>query len=171
MKIVIISDTHQQNASSNIMFLAPVLRGADMVIHAGDFTELGTLNYLQEFHSFRGVYGNADSLEIRTKINEKQILDFGAYRLGIFHGHGTNATTIDRAYNAFGEDHVDIIVFGHSHQPVICTKNKVLMLNPGSPTNKRKERWFSYILLNITATGIAANLVLAENIMELDQYQ
>lgn len=47
--------------------------------------------------------------------------------------------TLDRIYSIFKDDNVDIILFGHSHQPMIKTKNKTLIINPGSPSkNKRK---------------------------------
>jgi putative phosphoesterase len=55
----------------------------------------------------------------------------------------------ENAYDKFKDDEVDIIIFGHNHQPAIFTKNKILMLNPGSLTNKRREKWHSFIILDI----------------------
>lgn len=58
----------------------------------------------------------------------------------------------------FKDDKIDIIIFGHSHQPVIKTINKTLMLNPGTPTSKRKERWYSVIILELSKGYINAQL-------------
>jgi putative phosphoesterase len=58
----------------------------------------------------------------------------------------------------FKEDKVDIIIFGHSHQPIIKTINKTLMLNPGSPTSKGKERWYSVIILELERECINAQI-------------
>jgi putative phosphoesterase len=82
------------------------------------------------------------------------------YKIGIYHGHGDEKTTIERAYEIFKDENVDIIIFGHSHKPAILTKNKILMLNPGSLTSKRAERWFSYIILNLEKEGIDVQIKL-----------
>ena len=86
-------------------------------------------------------------LEILLK--EKMIIPVEGYKIGLYHGHGNSKNTLERAYTAFSGDKVDIIVFGHSHQPLILTKNKILMINPGSPSYKRKEPWYSYVILEI----------------------
>ena len=65
---------------------------------------------------------------------------------------------LDTAYDKFIDDKVDIIVFGHSHQPLILTKNKVLMINPGSPSYKRREPWYSYVILEIQDKKINVQL-------------
>ncbi|WP_034327778.1 metallophosphoesterase family protein [Alkaliphilus transvaalensis] len=150
MKIAIISDTHinKQIEGFKEMIEFHFLE-FDMIIHAGDYHHEGALRLLQATGKFIGVWGNADSEEVKKKLNEKEIIEIADLRIGVFHGHGTKKTTIERAFDTFQEDTVDIIVFGHSHQPLVQTKKGVLMLNPGSFTNKRRERWFSYIVLEI----------------------
>lgn len=159
MKVGIISDTH---INKDISKLSHITRnfpgGADYIIHAGDYTSIQAAEILMEHNHFVGVFGNADEEGVKALLKEKEIIELEGCRIGVFHGHGQGKTTIDRAYEAFQRDHVDIIIFGHSHQPVIVTKNGVLMLNPGSPTSKRKERWFSYILLELEGKLIRATL-------------
>lgn len=150
MKIGIISDTHLEENISKIQdILERYLDDADMIIHAGDYISLRVLDFLRQHKRFYGVWGNVDSIEVKDRIREKEILDIQGLRIGIFHGHGTGGSTMDRAYGAFENDSVDAIIFGHSHQPSITTKKGILMLNPGSPTRKRMERWFSCIILEI----------------------
>lgn len=159
MKIAVFSDTHGTGASFSLDWALPYLTAADAVLHAGDFTAPATLAFFRKFSGFHGVTGNGDQPEIAAALPGQQILELAAYRIGLFHGHGLGKTTPERAYAAFADKQVDIIVFGHSHQPAIFTKNKLLLLNPGSPTNKRKERWFSFILLELSPSRVAATLL------------
>lgn len=158
MKVIVISDTHLQ-APEKLTWLTSRHPDADAIIHAGDYTNSSVLTYLQSQRPFLGVAGNNDPEEIKRLLPEKQILTLDSYQVGLFHGHGTGGTTPDRAFQAFAGDQVDIIIFGHSHQPCIFTRNKILLLNPGSLTAKRKERWFSYIILTLEPVGPAAQLI------------
>ncbi|HWR42770.1 metallophosphoesterase [Sporomusa sp.] len=164
MRIAIISDTHLNHDTTKLEVLLDRLGPVDFILHAGDYTGEGVVKILQATAMFYGVWGNADSSIIQDSLKEKEIITFGSYRLGIFHGHGTGKCTVDRAYAAFENENLDIIVFGHSHQPLICTKNKVLMLNPGSPTNKRTQRWFTCIVLDLLSTSIEAKIIFLDNI-------
>ena len=163
MNVAIISDTHLKKNSGQLNNLIAKFRNADLVIHAGDFGEAWVLEYLRQHFNFIGVWGNIDDDIIKVSLQERLILQIGPYKVGVFHGHGKGKTTIERAYSNFENDQVDIIIFGHSHQPTISTKNKVLMLNPGSFINKRKERWFSYIMLTVDSECLQANLMISEN--------
>lgn len=155
MRIGIISDTHIHRHSERLIeFVNRYMENVDMIIHAGDFTSIEVVNVLMKYNNFIGVFGNNDNESIRSVLRDKEILRIMGYKIGIFHGHGEGKTTLERAYDKFKEDRVDIIIFGHSHQPLITTKNKTLMLNPGSPTYKRKGRWYSYILLELKEDSI-----------------
>lgn len=159
MNIAIISDTHLKKNSGQLDHLMTEFCDADLVIHAGDYGGAWVVEYLQNHFNFIGVWGNIDDVTIKTYLQEKLILNIGPYQVGVCHGHGKMKTTIERAYANFENSIVDIIIFGHSHQPIISTKNKILMLNPGSLTNKRQERWFSYIMLTVDSSGLRAKLV------------
>ena len=86
-------------------------------------------------------------------------MELNGYKIGLFHGHGEEKTTMDRAYQRFAETDVDIIAFGHSHQSLIKTHKGVLMLNPGSPTNKRWEKFYSFISLQLNENKINAEVI------------
>ena len=162
MKIAIIADTHLKKDTGQLDRLMVEFGRTDVVIHAGDYGETWVLDYFQKHFNFSGVWGNTDNAAIRSRVPEKQIVKAGPYRLGVCHGHGQGKTTAERAYAHFAGDPVDIIIFGHSHQPMIYTKNKVLMLNPGSLTSKRRERWFSYIILTVGVSGLKPELTFLE---------
>jgi len=155
MLIGIISDTHiKKNTTSFINMLKNYFDEVNMIIHAGDYINDDVVKILNDNFKFIGVWGNADNTAVKNLLNEKEIINIESYRIGIFHGHGKVSTTLDRASEKFKNDNVDIVIFGHSHQPLIKTKNGILMLNPGSLTAKRREKWPSYIILKINANHL-----------------
>lgn len=150
MKIAILSDTHVKKHSDKLFKLIDNLfNETDMIIHAGDYVSSSVVSKLREHKNFIGVWGNNDKGYIRDLLEEKKIISVEGYKIGIYHGHGNCKNTLQRAYDEFNDDRVDIIIFGHSHQPLVLTKNKVLMINPGSPSCKRREVWYSYVILEI----------------------
>lgn len=133
-------------------------KDVDLIIHLGDFTSMKVLEKLRKKKKVIGVWGNNDGKLLRKELKEKEIINLNGYKIGLFHGHGTEKNTLDRVYKIFKDDDVDIILFGHSHQPMIKTKNKVLIINPGSPSKKIRERWFSYAILTLKKKKIDAKI-------------
>lgn len=159
MKIAILSDTHVKKHSEKLFKLIDYLfKEADMIIHAGDYISSSVVSKLREHKNFVGVWGNNDKGYIRDLLEEKKIITVEGYKIGLYHGHGNSKNTLERAYDEFTDNRVDIIVFGHSHQPLVLTKNKVIMINPGSPSCKRKEAWYSYVILEIEDKKINVQL-------------
>lgn len=159
MKVAIISDTHIKKHFTKLEDLVNSrFKNVDLIIHAGDYTNPNTITYLKTVNKFIGVYGNNDNSTIRNDLKLKEIFKLEKYTVGIYHGHGDKGTTLDNVLNEFKNDKVDIIIFGHSHKPTILTKNNILLLNPGSATSKRKERWYSYIILEICENNISATI-------------
>lgn len=159
MKIAILSDTHAKKHSDKLFkFIDILFKEADMIIHAGDYVSSSIVSKLREHKNFVGVWGNNDKGYIRDLLKEKTIISVEGYKIGLYHGHGNSKNTLQRAYDEFSADKVDIIIFGHSHQPLILTKSKVLMINPGSPSCKRKEPWYSYVILEIKGKKINVQL-------------
>ncbi|WFA10186.1 metallophosphoesterase family protein [Tissierella sp. Yu-01] len=159
MKIGIISDTHISKDSYLIKhILDTYFKDVDMIIHAGDYINENVIKIIRDYKDFIGVHGNVDNDNVKELLKEKEIITLEGYRIGIFHGHGNEGATLTRAFNSFKDDNVDIIIFGHSHQPLVKTEKGILMLNPGSITTKRFERWFSYIILELKTDGIKVNL-------------
>jgi len=159
MLIGVISDTHIPNRAKSIP--KEIFHGfskVDMIIHAGDICEEYVLDDLELIAPVKAVAGNMDSWDLHKKIPRKQILDIKGYRIGIIHGDGDKGTTTQRVLDAFKDDKVNCIVFGHSHQVFNSLNGDILLFNPGSPTDKRKSQYFSYGLLQIGDT-IEAKIV------------
>lgn len=150
MKIGIISDTHTSKHFSKLKdFLLKNLKDADLIIHAGDYTSSEVISILKERGDFIGVYGNNDKSKIRSILPCKHVITIEDYKIGICHGDGSKKNTIDNVMDTFKDEKLDIIIYGHSHKPCIFTKGKTMYLNPGSCLSKRKEPWFSYIILEL----------------------
>lgn len=152
-KIVILSDTHiPMRAKKLPQALVAECQNADFIIHAGDWQTLDVYYELAAYAQTDGVTGNVDPWEILDRFGKKKILTFGDIKVGIIHGDGIRQTTEQRAFDAFADDEVDIIVFGHSHIPVMREVQGVTLFNPGSPTDKRQQPQYSFGLLEIADT-------------------
>lgn len=122
----------------------------DHIIHAGDILDLKVIHTLEKLAPVTAVAGNVDSREIFERFGEKKILPFDSFRFGIFHGHGKKGKTMDRAIEAFEENLVDCIIFGHSHIPYCGYHGNTLLFNPGSPTDKRRNPYYSFGIIEVT---------------------
>jgi len=67
------------------------------------------------------------------------------------HGWGVLAGIEERVLESFSTDCLDVLVFGHSHRPVCRQDGSVLLLNPGSPTDRRSAPYHSVGLLHINS--------------------
>ncbi|TFJ91778.1 metallophosphoesterase family protein [Lentibacillus salicampi] len=150
MKIVVTADTHLKEAGKLPTRLAMELQSADFIIHAGDLKSPDVYTELLEYGDVTGVYGNIDGDDIRGHLPAKQTLDVAGFTIGVVHGHGDKKTTEKRALEAFNDDQPDVIIFGHSHIPMIRYLKKQLLLNPGSPTDKRALPYYSFAILEVT---------------------
>jgi uncharacterized protein len=145
MKIVVLSDTHLPKRTKGLpKRLIDELKDADLIIHAGDWQSIDVYNELLSYAKVEGVYGNGDGDDIKSLFREKRIVEVGGFKIGITHGHGKGKTTEKRAIQAFDREKVDCIVFGHSHIPIKKFENEVLLFNPGSPTDKRRQEKYSF---------------------------
>lgn len=159
MKIVVISDTHMPRKSKSLPDkLLADLQDCDYIIHAGDWQTVELYNELKRFGPVIGVTGNVDGPELKSLLKTKDILQVGNFHIGVVHGHGSGKTTEKRAIETFTADKVDCIVFGHSHIPVNKEVGGIIIFNPGSPTDKRRQKQFSYGILTVGEEIVAKHV-------------
>lgn len=159
MRIGIISDTHAKKNISRLRdIIASKFKDVDIIMHAGDYTTSRVIYMIKEYKPFTGVFGNNDGDDVKKLVKEKEIYTAFDKRIGLYHCLGDGDKALECAYDTFKNDNVDIIIFGHSHQPIITTIGKTLMLNPGSLTHKRKGGLNSYIILNIDKEKVNAEM-------------
>lgn len=162
MKIVVVSDTHMPRMAKKLPErLVRSLATAERILHAGDWTSEAVYDQLARFAPVEGVAGNNDGSAIAAKLGYRKKLFIGEVRIGLVHGHGPQArrTAEQQAALSFAPDEVDMVVFGHSHVPLRKTVGGVLMFNPGSPTDKRRQKQFSFGILEIEGKLVQARHV------------
>lgn len=145
MRIVVVSDTHMPHSAKTIPDkLKKALVKADCILHAGDWCTMDVVRAFEAYAPVEGVAGNNDGRDLAERFGLRKRLELGGVRIGIVHGHGYGGTTESRALQAFRNDQVDVILFGHSHVPLVRREGNVLLFNPGSPTSKRKQPRHSF---------------------------
>ena len=148
MKIGVLSDTHMP---AIVRALPPVIydifKGVDLIMHAGDITELSVLDELRTIAPVEAVAGNMDASEVHSGLPQKKILALGRFNVGLIHGKYRIDIQKEMIRKEF--DNVDLIVYGHSHTPFWGKVDGVYFLNPGSPTDKRHAPYNSVALLEI----------------------
>lgn len=151
MRIGVIADTHIPRRAKNIP--EDVLRyfkGVDIVLHAGDLTDLRVLDELRAItDKIEAVLGNMDPPENQSVLPVKKIIDVEGVKIGMMHGWGGPIGLRRRVWNEMKEDKPDVVIFAHSHQPEKVVSGGVLFLNPGSPTDKFFASVNSIALLTI----------------------
>src|SRR5437899_6368833 len=85
VKIAVISDTHTDSIDNLPKRVLDELSGADMIIHAGDFTGKRLVDALRKVGPFRGVYGNIDGPDVRKELREIEIVQAGDFKIGVNH--------------------------------------------------------------------------------------
>jgi len=157
VRLVIMADTH---VSKRARDLPPevwaAVDAADVVIHAGDWVHESLLDALQA-RSARlvGVYGNNDGPELRVRLPEIARIDLAGLRVAVVHETGPAGGRERRCAARFPE--CDLLVFGHSHIPWDSeAPGGLRLLNPGSPTDRRRQPHATYLTAEVAAGRLGA---------------
>ena len=153
------SDTHLPMAKRLPDELWRSVDRADVVVHAGDWCDLATLESLEARSSrLIGVWGNNDGAELRARLPEVAYDTFAGVRLAVVHETGGRQGRERRCARAYPD--VDVLVFGHSHVPWdTTTATGLRLLNPGSPTQRRSQPHCTYLTAR-AHRGVLDRLVL-----------
>ena len=129
MRIAVLSDTHVRTVNEIPERIRTALAGVDLIVHAGDFTENAVFEGLRALGEVRAVRGNMDSGELKRILPEKELFVANGKKLGLTHGSGGPWGIAGRIRQLFGD--VDLIIFGHSHEPYNQHLQGSLLFNPG----------------------------------------
>jgi putative phosphoesterase len=153
---VVLADTHvPRRAKALPDGLLPYLERADLILHAGDLMDPDLLDTLAAYAPVRAVRGNLDPPDDR--LPEIQEFDFGGARIAMIHDSGPKKGRRNRLRRRFPEARV--VVFGHSHIPWLEDEDGLMLLNPSSPTDKRRQPEHTFALLRAGAGGLRAEVV------------
>ena len=122
----VISDTHGMLRPE----VFEVFREVDHILHGGDVGRLDLLVELETLAPVTAVYGNSDGMELRAKLPPVAAVDLEGFRVVVTHGDQLGTPTPAKLRQAFPE--ADIIVYGHSHRPLLeLVDELVTVINPG----------------------------------------
>jgi putative phosphoesterase len=164
LRLLLTTDTHLTPRYPNRELPAELwaaLEAADVVVHAGDWMAPELLDAV-EARSRRLVacWGNNDGEDLRARLPETAVADVGGLRLAVTHETGGAEGRERRCDARFGpgsDTPVDVLVFGHSHIPWdSTTPGGVRLLNPGSPTERRRQPTCTYMTAEVRDGVLAA---------------
>jgi putative phosphoesterase len=157
--VAVISDTHLPRGAR---VLPPrcveLLRGADLILHCGDFVSAAFLDDLRAFGPpVQAVYGNMDEPALKDSLPKQRVVEVDGARIGMVHIPGPAAGRSARLRATFPE--CDAVIYGHTHLPEVVRDEGVWILNPGSPTENRKAPGHAMLVLDVEAGGIRPEFV------------
>lgn len=148
-RIGVISDTHVPSKARRIPDVALThFEDVELILHAGDLSVPDVLDQLAAFASVEAVQGNVESPETMAMLPIKREITVGGVRIGLIHILGDRPRHRATARAEFPQARV--VVFGHSHIPYAEDADGLLLLNPGSATDRRRQPQCTIALLTIT---------------------
>jgi uncharacterized protein len=157
VRLVIIADTHVPRRARDLpAALWRDIDRADVVVHAGDWVDESLLDRLEaRARRLIGVWGNNDPPPLRRRLPEVARADLDGLRLAVVHETGARSGREARADVAFPD--TDVLVFGHSHIPWdAVTPAGLRLLNPGSPTDRRRQPVATYLTAQVRRGRLTA---------------
>jgi uncharacterized protein len=125
------------------------LEAADLILHAGDFVTAEVYRELGRLAPLEGVHGNMDDAELKKLLPARRIVEVEDARIGMVHEPKRSA----------GFEDCDAVVFGHTHMPHASHVGGTLLLNPGSPTERRRSPSHSMLLLMVEGKRLTPDFV------------
>ena len=139
MRVVVLSDTHAPRRWRICPpRVAEQLRGADLILHAGDVCTAGVLDELAQYAPVLAVAGNNDGADVVAwGAAETVEVDVGGLAVAMLHDSGAATGRLARMRRRFPA--AALVVFGHSHIPLDESGYGLRIFNPGSPTDRRRQ--------------------------------
>jgi hypothetical protein len=144
----VISDTHGLMRPQAL----DALRGSDLIIHAGDVGRPEVLDALRALAPVHAVRGNVDKGSWAALLPMTALVEAGGHLLYVL--HIIDELDLDPPTAGFAA-----VIFGHSHQPSIATRNGVLWLNPGSAGPRRFDLPVTVAKITIAENGLRPELI------------
>jgi uncharacterized protein len=158
-RIVVLADTHIRRGSSRGLPVTAYehLAEADAIWHAGDVLVPELLDELAGFAPVTAVRGNND-VELSAVLPERVEEEIGGVRIAMVHDSGPTKGRESRLRRWFPD--ADLVIYGHSHAPVdVDGVDGQRLLNPGSPTQRRRAPAHTLALVDVEAGALSTRLV------------
>jgi len=158
-RLAIISDTHLPRGRRRLPDRClELLRGADAILHAGDVSTAGVLAEIRALGPpVHAVHGNVDDPAVVAELPTELELELDGARIAMVHDSGQAAGRMARMRARFPE--AGAVVFGHSHIPLHEERDGFQIFNPGSPTDKRRQKHFTMGIAEVDNGQVRFRLV------------
>ncbi len=158
--IAIISDTHMPRGERRLpRSCLEALTAADLIIHAGDFTERPVLGQLTSLGPpVHAVHGNVDEPALKRELPETTTIQVATHTVAVIHDAGPATRRLERLRRRF--PNAEAVIFGHSHMPLHeRAPDGFQIFNPGSPTERRRAPAKTVGIARVTARAIDFELL------------
>lgn len=157
-KIVALSDTHIPKVGNELPpALLRAAQEADLILHAGDLVDLPVLDELRRLAPVAAVAGNMDYPAVKAALPEERVVEVEGRLVALTHGWGPPLGIERRVLSRFSG--VDVVVFGHTHAALVEERKGVLLVNPGTPNDRRFSSRLSYAVITVDGGNVSAELV------------
>ncbi len=156
--IGVISDTHVPSSAPRIPDAAlRHFEDVELILHAGDLSSLAVLGQLSAYAPVEAVQGNVEQAEVVAALPLKREIVVEGVAIGLIHNLGDRAHHVRNARREFPAARV--VVFGHSHVPYVEEADGLLLLNPGSATERRRQPRCTIAILSIEDGQPSAQII------------
>ncbi len=157
--IAVVSDTHLPRGTRELPpTVEEHVRAADLLIHAGDFTSPATVERFRTMGPpMVAIHGNADEPAVKEDLPATATVTCADVTIGVVHNGGPEAGRVARLRRRFPD--CRLVVFGHSHIPLLAGDEEFTILNPGSAADRRRQPHHSMALIRITGDRIEVAFV------------
>lgn len=157
-RIGVLSDTHMPQHGARLPdAMLRHFEDVELILHAGDLSTLRVLDQLSDYAQVEAVQGNVEEQEVVMNLPIKRTLMVGGCEIGLMHILGERKDYARNARRAFPTARV--VIFGHSHIPWLEDASGLLLLNPGSAMDRRRQPYCTIALLTITNGEPTAEII------------
>ena len=159
MRVAVIADTHMPRGGRRLPdACVERLRAADVILHAGDVVAQPVLEELAALGpSVHAVHGNMDEEALCERLPATLVAEVGGLRIGMTHDPGPRAGREERLAARFPG--CAAVVYGHTHEPQVARVGATWILNPGSPTERRRAPSHTMLVLEVAGERIRPELI------------
>ena len=157
-RVAVVADTHLPRGGRRLpAACVRELERADLILHAGDVVAESVLEELGRLGPVEAVYGNMDEPSLRDALPEERVVEVEGARIGLVHMPGPATGREARLVARFPG--CAAVVYGHTHVPQVERFGDVWILNPGSPTERRRAPVHSMLVLEVARGKIRPELL------------
>lgn len=157
-RVAVIADTHLPRGARRLPDeCRRRCEAADLIFHLGDVVAASVLEELRALGPLSAVYGNMDEPALRDSLPQRQVVEVEGVQIGLVHIPGPRAGREARLTGWF--PNCQAVLYGHTHVPQSEQHQGVWILNPGSPTERRRAPERSMLELRVDGLDVRPRFV------------